>query len=97
MLTELHTLNVGPASQFEITFGNRLNLFTGDNGLGKTFLLDMIWRGLTDTWTRNIALPFRKNGQKAEITYRIKTEARPQQRVLLEAVLKVSQEPIFSA
>jgi hypothetical protein len=34
----------------EADFGTRLNLVTGDNGLGKTFLLDAAWYALTSTW-----------------------------------------------
>jgi DNA repair ATPase RecN len=42
MLKQLTTKWVGPAAQLEVNFGPRLNLFTGDNGLGKSFLLDML-------------------------------------------------------
>jgi len=30
----------------------RLNLLTGDNGVGKTFLLDLIWTTLSQTWPK---------------------------------------------
>jgi AAA domain, putative AbiEii toxin, Type IV TA system len=43
MLKRLHLENVGPASQMDVEFADRLNVFTGDNGLGKTFLLDIAW------------------------------------------------------
>jgi predicted ATPase len=49
---------VGPAPAMQFEFGPRLNLFTGDNGLGKTFLLDVAWWALTRTWAGNPALPF---------------------------------------
>ncbi|MCI0399264.1 MAG: hypothetical protein L0332_00455 [Chloroflexi bacterium] len=39
MLESLHLKHVGPASQFDVEFGPRLNIFTGDNGLGKTLAL----------------------------------------------------------
>ncbi len=45
MLKELHLRNVGPAEALDVEFAERLNVFTGDNGLGKTFLLDMAWSG----------------------------------------------------
>ncbi len=48
MLKRLHLENVGPASQLDVEFGDRLNVFTGDNGLGKTFLLDLAWWLLTE-------------------------------------------------
>jgi hypothetical protein len=57
MLKELHLKRVGPASQFDVEFADRLNIFTGDNGLGKTFLLDIIWWLLTETWADEPVLP----------------------------------------
>jgi len=57
MLKELHLKRVGPASQFDVEFADRLNIFTGDNGLGKTFLLDIIWWLLTGTWADEPMLP----------------------------------------
>lgn len=53
---------VGPAPAMAFEFGPRLNLFTGDNGLGKTFLLDVIWWALTRTWAGNPALPLEQEG-----------------------------------
>jgi len=57
MLKELHLKGVGPAPQFDVEFADRLNIFTGDNGLGKTFLLDVVWYSLTGTWIDNPAFP----------------------------------------
>jgi predicted ATPase len=34
----------------ELEFGQRLNLLTGDNGLGKSFLLDIAWWAMTRKW-----------------------------------------------
>ena len=50
MITELHLHQIGPAPDLKVEFGERLNLVTGDNGLGKTFLLDACWYALTRTW-----------------------------------------------
>ena len=36
MLKHLKLENVGPSSGMELEFGDRLNLITGDNGLGKS-------------------------------------------------------------
>ena len=47
MLEYLHLKNVGPAPEMEMKLSQRLNLITGDNGLGKTFLLDIAWWVLT--------------------------------------------------
>src|SRR5215470_8293501 len=50
MLHYLHLRNVGPAPEMRMELGSRLNLITGDNGLGKSFLLDVAWWALTRRW-----------------------------------------------
>ena len=50
MIRHLTLSNIGPASRMELEFGRRLNLLTGDNGLGKSFLLDIAWWALTRRW-----------------------------------------------
>src|SRR4051812_48184247 len=57
MLNSLKLTNVGPSPKMEIHFKPRMNLLTGDNGLGKTFLLDIAWWVLTRTWARMPAIP----------------------------------------
>jgi hypothetical protein len=57
MLEYLHLKNVGPAPEMEMKLAPRLNLITGDNGLGKTFLLDIAWWVLTRTWARMPVIP----------------------------------------
>ena len=59
MLEWLKLENVGPAPKFELDFAPRVNLITGDNGLGKSFLLDVAWWALTETWNpeSNVAKP----------------------------------------
>ena len=54
MLKTLTLKNVGPASEMHLDFGSRLNILTGDNGLGKSFLLDIIWWSLTRTWPAEV-------------------------------------------
>ncbi len=54
MLTHLKLHNVGPSSDMELEFGERLNLITGDNGLGKSFLLDIAWWSMTRKWPAQI-------------------------------------------
>jgi hypothetical protein len=50
MLERLEFKNIGPSPSMTLEFGERLNLLTGDNGLGKTFVLDAAWWALTRTW-----------------------------------------------
>lgn len=50
MLERLSFKNIGPGFTDALEFGERMNLLTGDNGLGKTFILDAAWWALTRTW-----------------------------------------------
>jgi hypothetical protein len=54
MLELLDLKNVGPAPQLEMELAPRLNLLTGDNGLGKSFLLDVAWWALTRRWPHDL-------------------------------------------
>jgi AAA domain, putative AbiEii toxin, Type IV TA system len=56
-LRRIDLQHVGPASAMSITFGGRLNFFVGDNGLGKSFVLDVAWWALTRTWARGLVMP----------------------------------------
>ncbi len=62
MLTRILAHDVEPMGDLEISFRPRLNLLCGDNGLGKTFVLDLAWWGLTGSWSRNAAIPRRGEG-----------------------------------
>lgn len=77
MIKYLKMLNIGPAPKMELAFGKRLNLLTGDNGLGKSFLLDIAWWAMTRKWPAElnpkltagkVALPTEKK-QKGEIDF----------------------------
>lgn len=54
MISHLQLSNIGPAPNFTLDFGKRLNLLTGDNGLGKSFILDVAWWALTRKWPAEI-------------------------------------------
>jgi DNA repair exonuclease SbcCD ATPase subunit len=54
MIKHLKLTNVGPSSKMELEFGERLNLITGDNGPGKSFLLDILWWVLTRKWPAEV-------------------------------------------
>lgn len=64
MLNHLQLKNVGPAPSMELNFGQRLNLITGDNGLGKSFLLDIAWWAMTRKWPSEVN-PRLTSGKKA--------------------------------
>lgn len=69
-LSGLQCIAVGPAPSLSIDLSPRLNLFTGDNGLGKTFLLDTAWWVLTGSWPGTQAQPLRGTraaGERAAI------------------------------
>jgi hypothetical protein len=53
----LEIQGVGPAKNIVFQPGERLTLITGDNGLGKTFLLDCAWWALTGKWAALQAYP----------------------------------------
>jgi hypothetical protein len=64
MLRRIHLQGVGPAPELDVDLAPRLNLLTGDNGVGKTFLLDIAWWALTGDWAGRPAWP---NPETAEI------------------------------
>jgi AAA domain, putative AbiEii toxin, Type IV TA system/AAA domain len=53
----LEIQGVGPVKAAVLQPGERLTLITGDNGLGKTFLLDCAWWALTGKWAGLPAYP----------------------------------------
>jgi predicted ATPase len=73
MLESIHLKNVGPAPEMKMDLAPRLNLITGDNGLGKSFLLDVAWWALTRTWAREMVIP--KPGADAEIAFAFTTKS----------------------
>jgi hypothetical protein len=67
MIESIHLKNIGPLPDSPVTFSPRLNLITGDNGLGKTLLLDAAWFALTRRWPDNrVTLP--NHGMKGDAT-----------------------------
>jgi hypothetical protein len=57
MLKRIRTHGVGPSPDTDVEFGDRLTIISGDNGLGKSLLLDLAWWSLTATWARGPILP----------------------------------------
>ena len=56
-IASLRLTNAGPAREMTVEFGQRLTIITGDNGLGKSFLLDFAWWAATGMWAEREALP----------------------------------------
>lgn len=71
MLEEIHLQGVGPAPEMRLEVLPRFNLLTGDNGLGKTFLLDIAWWALTRTWAGTPAWPDPETAADPQIHYRV--------------------------
>lgn len=87
MFKRLAIQNVGPAPKLILDFGKRLNVLTGDNGLGKSFLLDIAWWSLTRRWpaelNRNLASGYMARpqpGAKASIEFAFTTKSRGTER-----------------
>ncbi len=57
MISRLSITNVGPAQSVALNFGSRMSVVTGDNGVGKTFLVDCAWFLLTGGWPGVKGLP----------------------------------------
>jgi hypothetical protein len=74
MLRYLKLHGVGPAPEMELQFSERLNVLTGDNGLGKSFLLEIAWWALTRTWAGSTALP-RTDAEDPTITFIVRGKA----------------------
>jgi hypothetical protein len=70
MLEYLELNAVGPAPRLEISLAPRLDVITGDNGLGKSFLLEIAWWALTRTWTGDPARPHRGRDIEPSIRFR---------------------------
>jgi hypothetical protein len=67
MLNRLELRNVGPASHLALSpIAPRFNFLTGDNGLGKSFILESAWWALTRTWHETPAVPSKPD---ASISY----------------------------
>lgn len=56
-LASLHVHGTGPADDMFLRPARRLTIITGDNGLGKSFLMECAWWALTGSWASHPALP----------------------------------------
>jgi hypothetical protein len=69
MLERLEMRDTGPAASMRFDLAPRLNVFAGDNGLGKTFVLDVAWWALTETWAGYEAAPHRTRGAQPKLAW----------------------------
>ena len=75
-LTAIEVSEVGPADSLRLDLGDRLTVVAGDNGLGKSFLLDVIWWAATGQWASRPAIPLGKwRSHTARIAYDLRTDA----------------------
>jgi hypothetical protein len=63
-LISLEVNGMDTSKDFQLELGSRLNIITGDNGLGKSFLLETAWWSLTQHWTGYPILPSLENAKK---------------------------------
>jgi hypothetical protein len=69
-ITSMRLSDAGPAREMSLEFGQRLSIVTGDNGLGKSFLLDFAWWAATGMWADREALPqFESPKAEPEVAY----------------------------
>jgi len=66
---------VGAAKTFHLELANRINLFTGDNGLGKSFILDCAWYALSGHWSNLPASP-REDVDEPKISFLIEEQTK---------------------
>lgn len=70
-LQRLLLSEIGPADEFELDLASRLNVITGDNALGKTFLLECAWWALTNTWASKYPVYPRRTAEEPTIAFQI--------------------------
>jgi hypothetical protein len=78
MIRQLHLKDVGPSRELNFDFAPRINILTGDNGLGKTFVLDLVWWVLTTTWAGEQAFPWRPPTTRGSMTIGDSTPLAPE-------------------
>ena len=79
-LAYLSVMGAGPVSRIEVEPAERLTLIAGDNGLGKTFLLDCAWWALTGAWASMPAAPREDGDRRVSIEFTVRGTHGDQQR-----------------
>lgn len=76
ILAYLQLNEVGPVKQLNFEPNRRLNIITGDNGFGKTFLLECAWWTLSGIWPKNPVYPRDDtNGDEAAIRFQLMSKS----------------------
>lgn len=75
ILRHVSLSGVGPVRRLELAAAERLNVITGDNGLGKSFLLDVIWWCLTRQWPTFAAIPIEPVATPPRIQFSLSSRA----------------------
>jgi hypothetical protein len=80
MLKSVKLRHLGPVRDLSAQFGERLNVLTGDNGLGKSFLLEIAFWSVTGSWPGDrVALPENpRSRERPTITYETSADRKPQ-------------------
>ncbi|MCP5102902.1 MAG: AAA family ATPase, partial [bacterium] len=75
-LAYLELNGIGPAKQLYFDPNRRLNIITGDNGFGKTFMLECAWWALAGVWPENPIHPRDDSGiDDAKISVQLMTKS----------------------
>lgn len=75
-IASLKLINAGPSAEMQLDFGERLSLITGDNGLGKSFLLDFAWWAATGEWAEREAVPpLNADAGRASVEYTLRGQS----------------------
>ena len=74
-LAAIEVSRVGPADRLSLDLGNRLTVIAGDNGRGKSSLLDVAWWAATRRWAGRPPVPFgREAAHSARLSYELQTD-----------------------
>ncbi len=86
-LLSLELRGVGPSPSLTFNPGERLTIITGDNGLGKTFILECAWWSLTGRWAdvdRPVLPRLDASRDEASITFVIAGKKRQTQQIVIK-------------
>jgi AAA domain, putative AbiEii toxin, Type IV TA system/AAA domain len=84
-LLSMELAGIGPSQSFTFNPGQRLTIITGDNGLGKTFILECAWWSLTGRWAEQTASPrLDATRNEAGITFAIAGKRRRSQQTVIK-------------